>query len=423
MHEKCCYSIVKEKKNITAALFAALPLKLALLFIREKYKMELLVPTVSDVVFKYTWPVPNYKKSILKKSFIDSPSFDVNVNGIHSTWNLSIRFWKNPDGKRMINPVVLCLNMLNCTVDEAEQAKIRFQFAVFNADVKYWEYCHVSRTVLELKSCLDIISLGYRDLSIVDRHLNKNGEILLMVKIQIIQYESEKHNLSQDMARLLKHPYSADTKLSCGGLNITEIPVHSNILAARSHILAEMMSPLRKSDEQKNTDTAEDKISDTPESHVGNVISKENKCFSDDYTYFLELLHLNKEVVEELLRYIYTDHVDNLDNLASQLLSLADHFCLQGLKELCERNLIETITPENIASRLLVADQFDCDALKKASLAYCEENITILNKSLAWKMMEQVNPELFNEVCEAGIGSSRSSNMDDSELSNCYEGN
>lgn len=100
-------------------------------------------------------------------------------------------------GKRMINPVVLCLNMLNCTVDEAEQAKIRFQFAVFNADVKHWEYCHVSRTILELKSYTDIISLGYRDLSIVHRHLKKNGEVVLMVKIQIIQYESEKHNLSQ----------------------------------------------------------------------------------------------------------------------------------------------------------------------------------------------------------------------------------
>lgn len=382
--------------------------------------MELLVPTVSDIVFKYTWTVPNYKKSILKKSFIDSPSFDVNVNGIHSTWNLSIRFWKNPDGKRMINPVVLCLNMLSCTVDEAEQAKIRFQFAVFNADVKHWEYCHVSRTVLELKSCFDIVSLGYRDLSIVDRHLKKNGEITLMVKIQIIQCESEKHNLSQDMARLLKHPYSADTKLSCGGLNNTEIPVHSSILAARSHVLAEMMSPIRESDGQKNsnTNTTEDKVSNTPEPQAGNLISKENRSFSECYTYSLELLDLDKEVAEELLRYIYTDHVDNLDNLAPQLLSLAERLCLQGLKELCERNLIETITPENIASRLLVADEFGCDALKRASLAYCEENITMLNKSLAWKMMEQVNPELFNEVCEAGIGSSRSSNMDDSELSN-----
>lgn len=89
-----------------------------------------------------------------------------------------------------------------------------------------------------------------------------------------------------------------------------------------------------------------------------------------------------------------------------------------GLKELCERNLIETLTPENVASLLLIADEFSCDALKRASLAYCEENAMSINKSFAWKIMEQVNPELFNEVCEAGMGSSRSSNIDDSELSN-----
>ena len=87
--------------------------------------------------------------------------------------------------------------MLKCTVEETEQAKIRFQFAVFNADVNHWEYCHVSRTILELKSTSDIISLGYRDLSIVERHLKKNGELVVMVKIQIIQCESEKHSLSQ----------------------------------------------------------------------------------------------------------------------------------------------------------------------------------------------------------------------------------
>lgn len=136
------------------------------------------------------------------------------------------------------------------------------------------------------------------------------------------------------------------------------------------------------------------------------------------YVFYLELLDLSKELAEEFLRYIYSDQIDNLDNFAPQLLSLAERFSLQGLKELCERNLIETITPENIASRLLIADEFGCDALKKASLAYCEENLTVLKKNLAWKIMEQTNPELFNEVCEAGIGSSRSSNMDDSELSN-----
>lgn len=89
-----------------------------------------------------------------------------------------------------------------------------------------------------------------------------------------------------------------------------------------------------------------------------------------------------------------------------------------GLKEACERNLIETITPENVATLLLISDEFGCESLKRASLVYCEENATNINKSFAWKIMEQVNPELFNEVCEAGMGSSRSSNIDESELSN-----
>ncbi|XP_061938956.1 uncharacterized protein LOC107998979 isoform X5 [Apis cerana] len=296
-------------------------------------------------------------------------------------------------GKRIINPVVLCLNMLNCNVDEAEQAKIRFQFAVFNADVKHWEYCHVSRTILELKSYTDIISLGYRDLSIVHRHLKKNGEVVLMVKIQIIQYESEKHNLSQDMARLLKYSYGADTKLICGGLNNTEIPVHSTVLTARSNVLAEMILPLKEFNERKDikTNTIKDKM-DTRMLQENNIIDKENGRSNKRYVFYLELLDLSKELAEEFLRYIYSDQIDNLDNFAPQLLSLAERFSLQ--------------------------DEFGCDALKKASLAYCEENLTVLKKNLAWKIMEQTNPELFNEVCEAGIGSSRSSNMDDSELSN-----
>lgn len=43
------------------------------------------------------------------------------------------------------------------------------------------------------------------------------------------------------------------------------------------------------------------------------------------------MLDLSKEVAEEFLRYIYSDQVDNLDNFALQLLSLAERFSLQGI--------------------------------------------------------------------------------------------
>lgn len=88
---------------------------------------------------------------------------------------------------------------------------------------------------------------------------------------------------------------------------------------------------------------------------------------------------------------------------------------ISGLKELCERNLIETITPENVGGRLLMADEFCCESLKRAGMAYCEENANLITKNVAWKAMERVNPELFHNVTES-IGSSQS--MDEGDLSN-----
>lgn len=62
--------------------------------------MELLVPTVSDIIFKYSWTIKNYKKTVSKNNTIDSPNFDINVNNINSSWSLSIRFWKGPEGMK-----------------------------------------------------------------------------------------------------------------------------------------------------------------------------------------------------------------------------------------------------------------------------------------------------------------------------------
>lgn len=165
------------------------------------------------------------------------------------------------------------------------------------------------------------------------------------------------------------------------------------------------------------------------------------------YRFGLQLEEISPDLMQELLRYIYSDRVNNLDAIANQLLSLAERFQLQGkafcffasdssqsifgseggiigknnisgLKEACERNLIESITPENVANLLLMSDEFGCGSLKRASIVYCEEHAMDISKNFAWKVMEHVNPELFNEVCEGGMGSSRSSNIDDSELSN-----
>ncbi|XP_066992480.1 speckle-type POZ protein B [Anabrus simplex] len=334
---------------------------------------ELMVPTVSDVIYRYTWNIRKYARNTHKRDSFDSPPFEFNINGILTKWNMGIRFWKGPEGKKLPNPVVLCLNLLSCGISEPEQIKIRFQFAIYNEEIKQWEMCHVSRTVLQLQTTQDMLSIGYRDLSILERHIEpRKGDVSLFVKLQLVQTEAERNSLYQDLGRLL-NSQAGDIIICCD--DGQEFQAHTDILRCRSPVLAYMIS-----------------------------LKDENNR--------LDLHDMSGDMVQEILRYIYTDHVDNLDTLASSLLAAADRLKLPGLKVLCERSLLETITPESVASLLLLADQFNCEPLKKAALAYCEDNATSIKKTLAWKVMEIVNPDLFMEACEAGLGSSISSNLD-----------
>lgn len=131
--------------------------------------------------------------------------------------------------------------------------------------------------------------------------------------------------------------------------------------------------------------------------------------------YKLDLSELTYTLTYELVRYIYTDKVDNADLHAQKLLPLATRYHLPGLTALCERTLLDSLTPSNVPNILLLADQCGCENLRKAALHYCEASDEIkgsvqVGKSLAWRVMEMVNPDLFLEACES-IGSS-SSNLD-----------
>lgn len=137
----------------------------------------------------------------------------------------------------------------------------------------------------------------------------------------------------------------------------------------------------------------------------------------------MELTEISYGLATELFRYIYTDKVDNADDHANKLLPLSVKYGINGLTALCERILLESLTPSNVANILLLADQCGCESLRKAALHYCEESETIkgsvqIGKTLAWRVMEMVNPDLFLEACES-IGSS-SSNLDSPSTPGSY---
>lgn len=87
-----------------------------------------------------------------------------------------------------------------------------------------------------------------------------------------------------------------------------------------------------------------------------------------------------------MFRYIYTDKVDNAESWASKLLPLSISFFLPGLTTLCERTLLESITPNNVPNILLLADECGCESLRKAALHYCEETDIIKGNTSIGKL-------------------------------------
>lgn len=62
-------------------------------------------------------------------------------------------------------------------------------------------------------------------------------------------------------------------------------------------------------------------------------------------------------IMIEVLRFIYCSEVENLDVIAADLISAAEKYELDGLKEICIESLIKTLSVENVLKYLTIADR------------------------------------------------------------------
>ena len=72
---------------------------------------------------------------------------------------------------------------------------------------------------------------------------------------------------------------------------------------------------------------------------------------------------INSETMTEILRFIYTAQVNNIKDLAVQLLHGAEKYALYVLKKLCVESMIENLSVENVLEYFLLDDKYYSDAL------------------------------------------------------------
>ncbi|XP_057318347.1 speckle-type POZ protein-like [Microplitis mediator] len=171
------------------------------------------------------------------------------------------------------------------------------------------------------------------------------------------------NQMAHDYTELYNTKMGSDVTIN---VRNTEFRAHRSILMARSPVLAAMFS--------------HDMIE-----------KKENKISIPDIT---------PEIFEKLLKYIYTDEVNDLDADAERLLEAADKYQLLSLKKMCQVSLSKTLTVNNALKIMTLADLHSAKHLLDFTNKFMASNIKKIVETQNFKEFKKRNPPLAFELLE-----------------------
>jgi hypothetical protein len=163
--------------------------------------------------------------------------------------------------------------------------------------------------------------------------------------------------------------YSDYTLITSDG---EEIPVHKNILASRSDVLAAMMETQLKEGEEK-------------------------KAVIDD---------IDSKALKEFLRFLYCGRVSEteIESVAVDLIYAAEKYGLKDLKPICVQSMIKTISLDNAIETYILADLHQEKPLKKFTLDFILHHYTELKDHESW---EKLSTTLYKEILDFAAANDR----------------
>lgn len=112
----------------------------------------------------------------------------------------------------------------------------------------------------------------------------------------------------------------------------------------------------------------------------------------DETLTIIPIINFEYETIKELIDFMYTGLVKNA---TEQLLVAACSFSVNnGLKEICEEELIKTIDMVNVANLLVLADQYEAEELFNNVVAFVRENYATFKDLEESKTIFLMYPEL-----------------------------
>ncbi|XP_065203934.1 speckle-type POZ protein B-like [Planococcus citri] len=118
----------------------------------------------------------------------------------------------------------------------------------------------------------------------------------------------------------------------------------------------------------------------------------------------VEITDVNENIMEEMLKFIYTGKCENLDELAEDLLIAADRFDMNDLKRICVESIYKkSLSVDNALKILILADRYDANKLKSMVIDFIVDKQSEMIQLPTWDSIMPMHPLLLNEVCKVAL--------------------
>ncbi|XP_058805412.1 speckle-type POZ protein-like [Phymastichus coffea] len=112
----------------------------------------------------------------------------------------------------------------------------------------------------------------------------------------------------------------------------------------------------------------------------------------------IEINNYDQKIVKEMLRYIYTGKVENLNKLAKDILPAANEYVLEGLKNMCENIISKNLNLDNVVEMLTIAASYNAQNLKKEAIDFIISNGEAITSTESFKSLAASQPLLIAEA-------------------------
>lgn len=330
--------------------------------------MSLIVGEVKLRVFEFEWKIKvDSEFSTLAGDGLHSDLFTTNC-GEEIEWYLILRPLETSEDDNDY----LSIHLNTAMDDPVDENKLKVSFSILNkSDLKVNEmildeiWAHT-----EVKKIDQFVKKSF----LLDprNNLIKDNQITIVCKIFFVNNVSNcdgenfiRLNEFDDFERLLLEQKFSD--LTVVSADKRKFHVHKGILATRSPVFETML--------------------------VRDGIEKDESIVNVD--------DINYDVLLEVMRFIYSGKVNDMEKILFELLAAAEKFNIEGLKLMCEETMAEKLDEKNAIEYLIKAEKNNAEFLKMKVLKFIAVNLQSVVKTPEFKSLGISHHDLMYEVVMA----------------------